>query len=178
MTAVPVPRTWAAGETITASRLNANISDVLTFLSSPPIVEMNQTVGQSYSSSSTPSVGLTFTTEVVDSDGMHSTSVNTSRCTAVHPGWYEAAGGVGFAANATGSRGATWAVNGSALNGTFSWLPANASGVAATPARTKKLFLNATDYVELWAAQTSGGSLSTSVAGTEQSSVSLKWVSN
>jgi hypothetical protein len=178
VTAVPLPRTWAAGEVISSSRLNVNISDVLTFLSNPPIVECNQTVAQSYATGSTPSVGLTFTTEVVDSSGMHSTSVNTSRFVAVYPGWYEWTGGVGFVANATGSRGADWATNGAQVNGSFVWLPCTTSGFAATPARTKKIFLNATDYVELWAGQTSGGTLNTSVVNIEQSSVSGKWISN
>jgi hypothetical protein len=180
MTAVPVPRTWAAGEVITSSRLNANISDVLTFLSAPPVVEMSQTVVQSTANGSTPVSGnaATFTTEDFDSSGMHSTSVNTSRCTAVYPGLYLANGGAAFAANVTGSRGGAWAVNGTLLSGGYSWLPANGSGFTSIPMRGKLLFLGVGDYLELWLAQTSGGALNTSAASLERSHISLKWVSN
>lgn len=177
MTATPTYHVFTAGEVATAANINA-FGTVLSFLKLPPIVEMNQTVAQSYSSSSTPATGATFTTEVVDSSGMHSTSSNTSRCVAVYPGWYEHGGGCGFVANATGSRGGEYAVNGSAVNGSFVWLPANGSGFTATPFRRKLIFLNATDYSEAWLAQTSGGNLNTSVTSIEQTSFSLKWISD
>lgn len=180
MTAVPVPRTWAAGEVISSSRLNANISDVLTFLSAPPVVEMSQAVAQSTATGSTPVVGnaATFTTEDFDSSGMHSTSVNTSRCTAVYPGLYLAGGSGSYAANVTGSRGGAWAVNGALLNGSYAWVPTNGSGLTSVPMCGKLLFLSVGDYVELWLAQTSGGALNTSVASLERTHISLKWVSN
>lgn len=175
MATIPVPRTWAAGESISSSRLNANISDVLTFLANTPGLDMSQTVAQSFANASAPTVGLTFTSEDFDSSGMHSTSVNTSRATAVYAGVYVGGGGTGFVANAAGSRGGEWAVTGVALNGGFSWLPANGSGLTATPARTKSFFLNVGDYVEYWAAQTSGGALLTSVVGADRSHMTLFW---
>jgi hypothetical protein len=180
MTAVPVPRTWAAGEVISASRLNTNVSDVLTFLSAPPVVEMSQSVAQSIATGSSPVSGnaATFTSEDYDSSGMHSTSVNTTRCTAVYPGLYLANGGAAWAANVTGARGGDWAVNGTALNGSYSWLPANASGFTSTPMRGKLLFLSVGDYLELWLSQTSGAGLNTSVGSIERPHISLKWVSN
>jgi hypothetical protein len=178
MTATPTVHVFVAGEVATAANINL-FGTVANFLKTPPILEMNQTVAQSIASSSTPTAGLTFTTEVVDSSGMHSTSTNTSRCTAVYPGWYEGGGGYAAVASATGQRGCAWAVTGAALNGGFSYLTANASGFTAVPARGKKFFLNAgTDYVELWPAQTSGGALNTSTASLEQSSLSLKWISD
>lgn len=175
MATIPVPRTWAAAEALTSTRLNTNISDVLTFLSNPPGLEMSQTVGQSFSSSSTPSTGVTFTSEDNDPYGMHSNSVNTSRVTAIYSGIYCAGATTAFVASATGSRGGLWAVNGTALNGSFCWIPANGSGFTATPIAIKSFFLNVGDYVELWAAQTSGGSLNTSVVGTERSHITLFW---
>jgi hypothetical protein len=177
MTATPVPHVFIAGEVATAANVNT-FGTAINFLKTPPIFEANQTVAQSFSSASTPTTGLTVTTEVVDSANGHSTSTNTSRYVAVYPGWYEAGGGIAFAANATGSRGCDWAVNGAALNGTHAWLPANGSGYTAVPARVKKLFLNATDYVEEWGSQTSGAGLNTSVASVEQPSFSLKWISD
>jgi hypothetical protein len=177
MTATPTVHVFVAGEVATAANINL-FGTAINFLKSPPILEMNQTVAQSVASASAPASGLTFTTEVVDSSGMHSTSVNTSRCTAIYPGWYEGGGGVAFVANVTGSRGTDWAVTGAALNGTHAWLPANGSGYTATPARVKKFFLNAGDYAELWPSQTSGGALNTSVGSIEQSNLSLKWISD
>jgi len=177
MTATPVPHVFIAGEVATAANVNT-FGTAINFLKTPPIFEANQTVAQSFATGSAPTTGLTFTTEVVDSANGHSTSTNTSRYTAVYPGWYEAGGGVAFAANTTGSRGCDFAVNGTALNGTHAWVPANGSGYTAVPARLKKFFLAVTDFAENWASQTSGGSLSTSVTSIEQPSFSLKWISD
>lgn len=178
MTAVPTTLTAVAGAVLTASQWNANNRDVDNWLLAPAILEIRQTVAQAVSSASTPATAMTCTTEDVDSTGMHSTSSNTSRCTAVYAGWYRVGGGCAFAANATGSRGCDWAVNGSAVNGSFAWLPTNGSGFCATPARSKLLFLNVGDYAELLLAQTSGGSLNTSVISNEQGNISMSWVSN
>lgn len=178
MTAVPTTLTAVAGAVLTASQWNTNNRDVENYLLAPPILVVRQTSNQSLTSSSTPSQAITFTTEDVDSSGMHSNVTNTSRCTAVYAGWYDIGGGIAFVASATGSRGASWAVNGTSQNGTFSWLPANGSGFTATPCRRVQLFLNVGDYFEMFGAQTSGGSLNTSVVSNEQSTIACRWVSN
>lgn len=176
MTALPTVHVFTPGEIATAANINL-YGTAINYLLNPPVVEIRQTVAQSVATGSTPVSGLTFTTEDEDNSGMHSTVTNTSRCTAVYPGWYDWGGGVGFVANATGSRGGAWAVNGTMLNGSYSWIPANGSGLTATPMRGKKAFLNIGDWIELWSSQTSGAGLNTSVTSIEQSSMSGKFVS-
>ena len=177
MTAVPVPRTWAAGEVITSSRLNVNISDVLTFLSNPPITQVRQTSVQSLTSGS-QSV-LLFDAEDVDSSGMHSTSSNTGRATAVYPGWYQFSGGVGIATNATGRRGFRFMTNGTTVvpGSPVMYFPASA-GQTEVAGRTVLIFLNVGDYVEAQAFQDSGGALNTTVIAPDQPAMTCKWVSN
>lgn len=177
MTAVPVPRTWAAGEVITSSRLNANISDVLTFLSNPPVMQIRQTVAQSLTSGA--QTALLFDAEDVDSSGMHSTVSNTTRATAVYPGWYQFCGGAGVATGSTGRRGLRFMTNGASVvaGSPVMYFPASA-GQTEIASRTLLIFLNATDYVEAQAFQDNGGALNTTVAAPDQPSMTAKWVSN
>ena len=179
MTATPTVRTWAAGEIFTASNVNTFVSNVLAFLMTPPLLQCRQIVAQSIASASSPGTALTFTAEDVDSTTtMHSTSTNTSRGVALYPGWYQLSGGCGFAANATGARGGIWNINGSALNGGNTLVPTTASGGCWVPYRTIFGFCNVTDFVELFATQTSGGALNTSATNTEQPLMAMKWESN
>src|SRR5690348_4800830 len=114
MTATPTVHTFAAGEIATAANINL-FGTAINFLMARPILEIRQTTNQSVSSSSTPTTPITYTTEDADTSGMHSTSSNTSRATAVYPGWYSFSGNVAFVANSTGSRGLAGAVNGTVL---------------------------------------------------------------
>lgn len=177
MTATPTYHVFVAGEVATAANINA-FGTVLGFLKQLPIVECNQTVAQSIASSSSAGSPLTFTTEVVDSSGMHSTSSNTDRFVAVYPGWYRQAGGYAAVANSTGSRGCYYQVNGSNLNGTHVWVPANGSGYTAVGGRAKLLYLNVGDYGQIVGTQTSGSNLNSSVTSIEQSSMSMEWKSD
>jgi len=177
MTTVPVPRTWAAGEVITSSRLNANISDVLTFLSSPPIMQVRATAIQSISNNT--QTAILFDAEDVDSSGMHSTSSNTSRATAVYPGWYEFCGGIPIASSATGRRGYRFMTNGASVvaGSPVMLAPVNGNPTQIT-SRTVLIFLNAADYVEAQGYQDSGGSLNTTATAPDQPTMTCRWVSN
>jgi hypothetical protein len=177
MTAVPATRTWVAGEVVTAAHFNINIRDVFNFLLSPPILEVRQTVSQTGIVDSTWTA-FTFTTEDVDSSGMHSTSVNTSRFVAVYPGWYDHGGGLNIEANATGQRGTRWAVNGTAKDGSETMLNTSATQVTGIPLRLKKFFFNVTDYSEAQVWQNSGGNRVTGVLASQMPSVSIGWKSN
>ncbi len=176
MPITPTTHTFTDG-VATSSEMNSYVRDPIAFLLSPPIAELRQTVAQSISNNvDTP---LLFDTEDNDSANGHSTSVDTTRYTAVYPGWYELAGGVGFSANTTGIRTARWYVNGSALAaGVVYVLPITGGLSTVFTARTKKVYLNIGDYVELCILQTSGGALNTAVTSVEQSSMSIKAVSN
>lgn len=175
MATVPVTRTWVAGEVVTAAYMNNNITAVLGWLLAPAIVQLRQIVAQSLADGAfTP---LTFTAEDVDSTGMHSTSVNTTRVTAVYPGWYVFAAAASTAADPDGRRGGQWTVNGTAVNAASTLVPSHSAAVVI-PSKVMMIFLNVGDYVEYRAYQNGGAALLTLVTAQEQSSLTGWWVSN
>lgn len=176
MTAVPVTRTFVAGEVVLASYFNTNINGPINFLLAKPIVEARQTTLQTVTTGTW--TALTFTTEDVDSSGMHSNVTNTSRFTAVYPGWYLHGGGANWVPNSTSPRGTFWSVNATGANGSQALEASIATFDAGYAARSKRLFLNVTDYSELFVYQGSGGNLNTSVNAQSQSSVTIGWDSN
>jgi len=177
VTAVPRERTWLVGDALDTTNLNAYISDVLTFLLNKPFAQVRQTVAQNITNATF--TALTFTTEDVDDDPAgttgHSTSSNTSRFTAVYPGWYLVAGGVVWTGNATSRRASRWAVNGTAINGSQILAAASIAQNISHAARTMAVYLDVADYVELQAWQDSGGTLATIVAAAEQSHMTVSW---
>lgn len=177
MATVPVTRTWVAGEVVTAAYMNNNITAVLGWLLAPAIVQARQLVAVSVANAGTGTL-QTFTGEDVDSTGMHSTSVNTSRLTAVYPGWHMGFASISYAANATGRRGGVWNVNGTGLNGANTFVPAGVASQVVIPMRSILTFLNVGDYLEVKGYQDSGGALSTAISAGEQSLLSAVWVSN
>jgi hypothetical protein len=172
---VPVQITWVAGQIVTAAQLNANVRDAVNFLLNPPAAAVRQTVAQTLTTATT--TAITMDTEDRDNDGMHSTSSNTSRLTANTPGWYLAAGGVTFVANATGARTVFWRVNAIVmppLGGIEIGNPGGAS--SRVPCSPYQFFLNATDFLEIVANQNSGANLNTEALTGEQSSLSAQWI--
>lgn len=174
MATVPSTFTFSAGSVLTAAELNTYLSNAVSFFLSVPTCELRQTIAQSIANSSATTI--LFDTEDVDTDGMHSTTTNTSRVTAQTAGRYQVSGGVGFAANATGLRETYWAVNGSTNNGSDVETPSIAAVTLAIPARTKTIFLNVNDYVELGCVQASGGALNTAVVAADQPNMTVRWV--
>lgn len=178
MATVPVTRTWVAGEVVTAGYMNNNITAVLNWLLAPAICQVRQIVAQSIANGGT-GTNLTFTAEDVDTTGMHSTSSNTSRLTAVYPGWYFANATPSYAANTAGVRGGAWRVNGATtLAGINTFIAATISATLCVPCRPILLFLNVGDYIEIAGYQTSGAGLNTVVTTGEQPSCTVFWVSN
>ena len=177
MTALPTTHTFSAGEVVTDTTMNNNITAVLNFLMAPPIVQARQTVAQSLPNNT--ATVLTFDSEDVDSSGMHSTVTNTGRLTAVYPGWYAHLPGYSQAANATGQRVMSIQVNGTVVNGSGA---DQTSAVAAISTRgigrPMLIFLNVGDFSELSALQNSGGALNTAVTTSEQSTFAAFWVSS
>lgn len=178
MATVPAPADFAGG-VVSTTTANANIRDPLKYLMRPPLVELRQTSAQSLTTG--VSAAVTFNAEDADTDvdgtGGHDNVTNNSRFTARYAGWYQASGAVGFAGNATGRRGAVWFVNGVAPAGGNSVLQSGSASAICVPARTKHLFLDVGDYVELYAYQESGGALNTAVTSAEQSQMTVRWVS-
>lgn len=176
MTAVPVTRTYVAGEIVLDTHFNINIRDPLNFLLTPPLMRLRQTVAQTLTTGVFAAV--TYTTEDLDSSGMHSNVTNTSRATAVYPGWYGGWGGPAFATNTTGRRIGIWSVNAALVNGTRSTTVPISGNSTCLLMRPSLVFLNVTDYLEQSVFQDSGGNLATSTISDEQSSFDLGWGSN
>lgn len=178
MTAVPVTRSFVAGEVVLASYFNTNINGPIGWLLAPAILRVRQTSSQNLTSSTWGNIS--FDTEDVDSTGMHSTVTNTSRATAVYPGWYRFGGGVGFSSLATpaGRRGARWAVNGTALNGSANEFQSTSTTAGAYASRPILLFLNVGDFAENQGFFEGGGTLATGVTAEQQSSMDCEWRSN
>lgn len=183
---VPAPHSpWVAGTDYTTAALLQTISDSILYLlgsttsvsTRRPTVQMRQTVAQSITSGTFTAV--TFDAEDLDYDNGHSTAANTDRYTANTTAWYSVSGGVSYAANATGMRGLRYTVNGTGVNGSEVNVQAGpASVTTSVPGRTMLVFLNSGDILRVEAFQNSGGALNTSVAGSQQSTLTVREVSN
>jgi hypothetical protein len=172
---VPTFTTYVAGSVLTAASLNTNVRDPGIFFLSTPVCELRQTSAQSLTNG--VPAAILFDTEDIDTDGMHSTASNTSRVTAVTAGRYQFSGGGTFANNATGVRSVNWSLNGTANNGSpVQAINVGASSVPELAARTKTILMAVGQFVELVAAQSSGGALNTFVTAPDQPNLSCRWV--
>jgi len=132
------------------------IRDDLVFLNDRPTCSAFNSTTQTIASGSTTK--LTADSERWDNDAMHSTVTNTSRITVQTDGRYSFSSTVQFDAHATGVRGTDFLVNNTtAYPGAGS--TAVGAGVAEVLTTIRFIDLNATDYVEVRAVQTSGTNL-------------------
>jgi len=176
MATVPSTRTWVAGEVVTDTYMNTTIRDVDNFLLARPIFKGRQTVAQSIPNNTF--TAATLDAEDVDSAGGHSTSVNTSRYTAVYAGWHEKGGGCTFASNAATRRLARPSINGTVVPGSMSGMVGIAN-IVSFAYRPDRIFLNVSDYVEDLIFQDTGGAINTFVGPAEYGpSMTLTWASN
>lgn len=176
MTALPVVPTFTV-ERAKALEFRA-LADALTFLLNPPFVQLRQTVAQSIPNNA--DTALLFATEDADlpsPGGQHNTASQTSRFTAVYPGWYQVSATVAFSTNATGLRITSFAKNGTILAGTKVYTQAISGNLTVFAARTTFVQLAVGDYVEFMVYQNSGSALNTSVGSTEQSTMSVRFIS-
>lgn len=165
-----------AGSVLTAAQLNTYLSSAMSFfIGGMPLCIVRQTVAQSIPN--TGGTAITFDTEDIDRDGMHSTVTNTSRLTAQTAGYYSAYGLAAYASNATGSRAAILSINGTGVAARAAFTAA-ITGVAIGNGVgiSTMVYLNVGDYLELLARQDSGGALNTGVVS-PQSALSVRWVS-
>lgn len=155
------PRTWVAGETVTAAQLNAHIRDNLDFLHSKDHASAYQSTNQALTTSTYEAI--TFDSEHFDSNTMHSTSTATSRVKCNSDGLYLVVFKVQFETNTTGVRRIQLRENAAASStgGTARgiWNGPGLTSEDTVIAGTRLLRLNDTDYVELFAWQSSGGNL-------------------
>jgi len=176
---VPSSHTFVDGLE-TSSEMNSYIRDPIAFLLSSPRAELRQTAAQTFTTG--VSAAVQFNAEDVDTGpsgtGGHDNVTNNTRYTAVYAGWYQISGAVSFAVSAVGDRYCWWSVNGADVNGSLTFTAGDGTAICAITARTKMVFLNVGDYVELIGFQDSGGNLLSSVSTREQPSMSVRWVSN
>jgi hypothetical protein len=173
---VPVPVTEAPGNYDTAALFNAQVRDLNNFALSVPVF-----VGYATSVQSIPSgnvmTALNLDTELLDPDGGHSTVTNTSRYTPTVAGLYLVIGSVGWPANNTADRRLQIGLNGGGIVGSGnSYDPT--SGVTNGMQTISTVTCNgSTDYIEVMAAQASGGALSTIAGGIFSPSLRVFWIS-
>lgn len=172
-----VPHAWVAGDDATAAFLQT-MTAAIAELQAQYVGRFRQSVAQGLSTG--VAAPITFDQEDIDDpSGGHSTVTNTSRFTCVTAGYHLFGGVAGFditgGGTATvGNRLARWAVNGSAITSTqvgFLTVPNGSQLLFALP--TVELLLAAGDFVELQAAQSSGGTLNTYVSGSSASGMTV-----
>lgn len=156
---------------------NAEWRDALNFLLAPPRAYGYHNVALNVNNVTFTLVGLTG--ELYDSSGMHSTVSNSARINAVEAGLYTLKGHIQFEANGTGARGIMFRKNaaGSPSGGTELFLTYNlpSAGNLGLVFGSVDANLNATDYVEMYAYQSSGGALNL-VNGATSTFLSARWV--
>lgn len=177
MATVPTILTPAVGNKNTVANYLTYIRDVTTFWLNRPVCRVYNSAAISAATSGTY-VLLTWDTEEVDSDTMHGAS--TSRLIATTAGRYLVQGLVSFAANATGLRSVAIRKNAAGVIGggtgleTLTMLSVGA-GTATTIPFSFTILLAATDYLEVFANQTSGGALNIS-NGQYVSAFEMQWI--
>lgn len=187
MPAVPSLRTWSAGELATAAMLNANLRDPDLFCATMPHCLVTNTANVSIPN--TTWTAVTWNTEVVDSENMHSVLSNTSIINIVRSGLYDVRGCGHFASDVDGSRGVkiekiaagsgvrTIVVESGAAS---SWsAPEGGSDAMATVvhAGDPGVFLGAGDQLEMSVIHSAGASLNLLGAYPDMYSwLSVRWV--
>lgn len=161
---VPVMRTWAAGETVTAAMMNTEIRDAVNWLLAKPYFHGYTTASQTLADS-TPAAIL-LAAEVVDTINGHSTSVNTSRYTPNIAGKYRCVGQVSWEPLNSGQRSALFRKNGVELtnagNPHGSYMSFDSGFVGgASPAFATIACNGTTDYIELWGKHNAGPNIDT-----------------
>ena len=173
---VPSIGTHIPSDLVTATDYNNGPAASNTFLTTIPIFMGYQTAAQLITNNTL--TAITLNAELVDSDGGHSPTTNTSRYTCQVAGWYAAAGVVSFASNGTGSRMAAILRNGLYWTGASAQGPPANAGVTSLATNACLVQLNVNDYIELFTFQNSGGSLNTSVTTRNTSGMSVWWIAH
>lgn len=154
------PPTFSTGQVITAAQFNSYIRDNMEFLNAPDRAMAYRSSNQSISTSTW--TRMVLGSEQFDTNSMHGAS--DDYLTAPSDGIYLAIGQVRFVYDASGSRKAMMRKNsGGGSGGGTAW---GLNAVDPSPASTETTFqvvslipLGASDTVDLWVWQDSGGSI-------------------
>jgi hypothetical protein len=141
-----------------------------------PICMLKQIAVQSVANAT--NTAITFTDEIVDTLGWHSTSTNTSRITPTVAGWYMVQGKVTFGTSTAGGRNASIWKNGVAIDGSAGYITMGSlNGSESIHTSLTMVYVNGTtDYIELYVIQNSGGAVNTATAVAEISSLTAMLV--
>jgi hypothetical protein len=181
---VPTPPTQSAGAVITAANLNT-LRDCINFLEAPPRCRADHTTTITLTTSTYTLIPLqTETFDIVQGGDSpsHDNTTNNSRIVFRTAGKYRVTGQLRFAANATGTRIARIRLNaaGVAANGTsvIDSVQTNtgAANAAAVPVPPIEIAVNASDYIEMFGWQDSGGNLNTFATNAGDSFLQAEWV--
>lgn len=123
--------------------------------------------------SGTP-LALTFDQERYDNGNLHSTVTNTSRLTAAKDGVYIITGHIGWDGNATGYRELFIKLGGATILAHIT-IP-TISGTVFEMSISSVYHLSATNYVELYAGQNSGGALNVQSDGNRSPEFAMQWI--
>lgn len=176
---VPVIASESPGSYLTGALWNANVKALGDYLTGKPLFFGYQATAQSITNNLFVSANID--TEVIDTEGGHSTTTNTSRYVFQVAGWYRLDGMSVFTSNSTGFRGTKFLKNGGTqVIGSETVIQATNGFQSTTPTSA---FVQAAvgDYVEMQIYQNSGTNpLSTSSAGSFEyvTCMRVEWISN
>lgn|GEM_PF-2495132 len=169
---VPSIATESVGNFITSALWTSQVSGIMQWLvgsgsNGLPMFFGYQATLQAVGSGTT-GAAITIDTEVIDTDGAHSTVTNSSRFTCQVPGYYLIWGSVAWVTNATDERITYYQKNGAQIVGGSSVQanPVTSAHATVVPGNIMILPMVAGDYWEVWGSQVSGNSLNTQADAT------------
>lgn len=156
------PKTWTAGEVMTAANMNLYLRDNTELMgASRPMARVYASTAQTLTTATQTNV--LFDTETFDVGNMHSTTVNSERLTITTPGLYLFQASVSFAANATGYRRITLTNQGGGAIASEARVAFGTFNSEMTIVGVDRMA--AGNYAYPQVAQTSGGNLATVAGG-------------
>lgn len=182
MATIPVYRTWTAGEIVTAAEMNSNIRDAGNFWLTRPYCYIYNNAGLPVVSGT--STLVPWDSEIEDNDGMHSTGTNPSRLIFQTTGVYLIMPALSWpaaspAASANG-RNVMLRLNSGGSSGGGSLLISVGAAISSQSGSNTPTFAwtyraaNIGDYIETFAVQNSGGTIST-VGASGSTHISALW---
>ena len=152
----PASHIYTVGEIVSAATLNTFVQANLAFLGTPPSVQVWNNFAETITNNTNTVLGMNVEQAKTDA-GMHSNSTNNTRLICTVTGKYLVTGNIEWAQNGTGFRQLLIVTNGAttlaSVNQTFTTSTPTQQFVAVVWP------IPATNYVELFCAQTSGGNL-------------------
>ena len=165
--AYTTPRTWTAGETVTAALMNTHVRDNLAAIvaAHPLIIPAARVYNNAdITVANNTETTLTFNSETFDTDTIHDTSTNPERLTCKTAGIYLVYANIRFEADADGVRAVFLYVNGTSDSFAVQSVPARATGPTHV-ALVGVYSLAVNDYVICRVLHNAGNNLAISAAG-------------